>query len=84
MPLTIKDPEPERLARDLAHRTGETITVATKKALQDRLRRFRTEHEKAKLLEDLEAIRLRCASLPTFDDRSAEEILGYDDHGLPS
>ena len=39
MPLSIKDPETERLARDLAQRTGESITVATRKALQERLRR---------------------------------------------
>ena len=84
MPLSIKDPETERLARDLALRTGETITETTKKALQDRLRRFRTEHEKTMLLEDLEAIRHHFASLPRFDDRSAEEILGYDEHGLPT
>ena len=38
MPLSIKDPETERLARDLAQPTGETITVATKKALGERLR----------------------------------------------
>lgn len=84
MPLSIKDPETERLARDLAHRTGETITEATKKALEERLRRFATDLEKRLLLEDLEAIRLRCASLPEFDSRTAEEILGYDENGLPT
>ena len=30
MALTIKDPETERLARDLATATGESITVATR------------------------------------------------------
>ena len=38
MPLSIKDPETERLARDLAHRTGETITEATRKAAPLRYR----------------------------------------------
>jgi len=38
MPLSIKDPETERLARELAQRTGESITVAIRKALQERLR----------------------------------------------
>jgi antitoxin VapB len=33
MPLSIKDPETERFARELARRTGESITVATRKAL---------------------------------------------------
>ncbi len=40
MPLNIEDTETERLARDLAKRTAESITIATKKALEERLRRF--------------------------------------------
>ncbi|WP_035696918.1 type II toxin-antitoxin system VapB family antitoxin, partial [Bradyrhizobium liaoningense] len=39
MALSIKDPETEKLARTLAERTGETITVATRRAIEDRLRR---------------------------------------------
>ena len=31
----------------------------------------------------LRAIRKRCAALPELDKRSADEILGYDEHGLP-
>jgi len=76
MPLSIKDPETERLARELAQRAGESITVATRKALEERLRRFASDLEKQLLLEDMAAIRLRCASLPEYDSRSAEEILG--------
>jgi antitoxin VapB len=83
MPLSIKDPDTERLARDLARRTGESITVATRTALEERLRRLGSVHEKARLLEDLEEIRLRCAALPILDDRSPDEIIDYDEHGLP-
>lgn len=36
------------------------------------------------LCDELAAIRRRCAALPALDDRSAEEIVGYDDRGLPS
>jgi antitoxin VapB len=39
MALSIKDPETERLARTLAERTGESITLATRRALEERLRR---------------------------------------------
>jgi antitoxin VapB len=83
MPLSIKDPETERLARDLARRTGETITVATRKALADRLRRVGAGRERSLLLEDLAAIRRRCAKLPRLDSRQPDEIIGYDDRGLP-
>ena len=84
MPLNIKDPETERLARLLAERTGESITLATRRALEDRLRRVGGARQKALLLDDLAAIRSRCAALPVLDARSANEILGYDENGLPS
>jgi antitoxin VapB len=83
MPLSIKDPTTERLARDLAKRTGESITIATKIALEERLRRFGDAARKAILLDDLAAIRRRCAALPVLDDRTPDEIIGYDEHGLP-
>ena len=36
------------------------------------------------LAERLLAIARHCASLPDIDTRSPDEILGYDEHGLPS
>ena len=39
MALSIKDRETERLARALAERTGESLTLATRRALEERLRR---------------------------------------------
>ncbi|MEP9400031.1 type II toxin-antitoxin system VapB family antitoxin [Mesorhizobium sp. KR2-14] len=83
MALSIKDPETERLARSLAERTGETITVATRRALEERLRRLGSDARKAALLEDLAASRRRWGSMPVLDTRSADDILGYDDNGLP-
>ena len=47
MALSIKDLQTERLARTLAERTGETITVATRRALEERLRRTGFENRKA-------------------------------------
>jgi antitoxin VapB len=41
MPINIKNPETERLARQLAKETGETITEVIKKSLQNRLQRVR-------------------------------------------
>ena len=83
MALSIKDLETERLARDLARHTGESITVATRKALQERLRRVRGADRKSLLLADLAAIRRRCTELPVLDPRTPEEIIGYDELGLP-
>nr|WP_278116263.1 type II toxin-antitoxin system VapB family antitoxin [Mesorhizobium sp. WSM4875]WIE94713.1 type II toxin-antitoxin system VapB family antitoxin [Mesorhizobium sp. WSM4875] len=84
MALSIKDRETEQLARKLAERTGETITVATRRALEERLRRTGTDARRAALLDDLEAIRKRMSALPVLDDRTADEIIGYDENGLPS
>jgi antitoxin VapB len=83
MPLSIKDPETEKLARDLAARTGESITIATRKALQERLRRLADTRVTVLLLEELALIRRRCAALPVLDDRTPDEIIGYDQNGLP-
>jgi antitoxin VapB len=83
MPLSIKDPETERLARTLAERTGESITVATRRALEERLRRIGSAARKAALLEDLAASRRRWSALPVLDGRTADDIIGYDDNGLP-
>lgn len=84
MPLSIKDPETEALARRLAQSTGESITVATRRALEERLRRVSGDAgAKAALIEDLAASRGRFAALPVLDDRTADEIIGYDQHGLP-
>ena len=83
MPLSIKDPETERLARALAERTGESLTVATRRALEERLRRIGDDARKAALLEDLAAIRRRWSAMPVIDDRSADDIIGYDADGLP-
>jgi len=78
--LSIKDAETERLARTLAERTGETLTVATRRALEERLRRIGG----AALLKDLAAIRRRWSKMPLLDPRSADEIIGYDENGLPA
>ncbi|CEJ10328.1 Antitoxin VapB [bacterium YEK0313] len=83
MALSIKDPETERLARALASRTGESITMATRRALEERLRRVGSDARKAMLLEDLAASRRRWGQMHVRDTRSAEEILGYDENGLP-
>jgi antitoxin VapB len=83
MALSIKDPETEQLARNLAQLTGESITTATKRAIEERLRRLGAHSRKAALLEDLADIRRRWSALPVLDDRTPEDILGYDAHGLP-
>lgn len=82
MALSIKDAEADRLARELARRSGESMTQVIVTALRERLDRVRAAG-KPTLSEELLAIGRRCAALPVKDRRSANEILGYDEHGLP-
>lgn len=84
MALSIKHPEADRLARELAAQTGETLTEAVVVALRERLTRERGRAQTTTLRDELAAIRSRCAALPRADHRSADEIIGYDEHGLPS
>jgi len=83
MALSIKDPATEKLARELAQRTGESITAATRRALEERLRRVSGHGGAKALLEDLAAIRRRWTAMPRLDNRSADDIIGYDENGLP-
>ena len=83
MALSIKDAETERLARNLAQLTGENITTATRRAIEERLRRLGGHSRRAALLEDMAEIRRRWNAMPVLDDRTPEEIIGYDEHGLP-
>ena len=83
MALNIRNRNTEVLAATLARLTGETKTQAVTKALQDRLDRIRRQRSGRSLAQELDAIALHCASLPILDDRSDEEILGYDERGLP-
>ncbi len=83
MALNIRNTETDALAAELARLTGETKTEAVTKAVRDRLERVKRERLRRSLADEIDAIGRRCASLPVLDDRSAEEILGYDEHGLP-
>lgn len=83
MALNIRNAEAERLAAEVARQTGETKTEAVAQALRERLARLRRVRAKSRLADDLHAIALHCARLPVLDTRAADEVLGYDDQGLP-
>jgi antitoxin VapB len=83
--LTIQDAEADRLARELAAQTGESLDTAVVIALRERLERERKHDSPAKkrpseyFLETRETL----ARLAIHDSRSADEILGYGEDGLP-
>jgi antitoxin VapB len=81
MVLSIKSDEADRLARELADQTGESITEAVTAALRERLDRTRRSPEA--VAERLMSVASAGATLPILDIRSDDEILGYDEHGVP-
>jgi antitoxin VapB len=83
MALTIEHPEVDRLVHELAATTGESLTEVVLQALRERLIREQGLKRVLHVRDALRAIRERCAKLPVLDTRSPEEILGYDDIGVP-
>ena len=83
MALNIKNPEADELARQLAERTGRSITDVVVTALRESLARETARARPRALGDELREIGRRCAALPDLDKRSPEEILGFDGIGLP-
>ena len=85
MSLTIDSPDTNKLLRELIATTGESESDAVTRALRERLLREQEKRVQPRSLADrLLRIGRECAALPVLDDRSAEEILGYNNNGMPT
>jgi antitoxin VapB len=80
--LSIKSEEADRLARQLASETGETLTDAVVTALRERLHRERARNA-ATMRQRLTRLAADVATLPVADGRKPDEILDYDNTGRP-
>lgn len=83
MALNIKNAMAERLARELADETGESLTDAVISALQSRLGAIRRVRETGPIAADVAEIQAFVKAQPERDSRTTEQILGYDEYGLP-
>jgi antitoxin VapB len=82
MAILIKDHEADQLIRRLAERTGESITDAVKQAVRERLERVPlTEDEIAARKRKLAELYAKWDAMPTVDDRTPDEIIGYNESG---
>jgi antitoxin VapB len=84
MALNIKDDGADRVVRELAAETGESLTTAVTVAARERLERLRGAVPRERRRDELTKIARRSARRPVRDTRSADEILGYGPDGLPS
>jgi antitoxin VapB len=72
------------LAVELARQTGQTLTQVVKDALRERLARQQAAGSNQKrLVARVLALGRRASSRPVLDSRTPEEILGYDESGIP-
>jgi len=84
MPLIFDNPVLESCVRKLAQEQGETLTQAVLTAVQERQARLRkpkyTPEERAVLVREIMA---RGRNRPILDDRTPNEIIGYNEYGVP-
>ena len=85
MPLNIKNEEAHKMARELAELKRTTITEAVMQALRDAIERSRAHERNSRDVwgEELREIAEITSNLRSRDRRSTEEILGYDENGIP-
>jgi antitoxin VapB len=86
MTLHITDPKTDKLARELAKETGESLTTAVSKALQERLDRIggQKEVERRAFVAELLEIAKPAKGLRRLKKTSRELIEElYDGDGLP-
>ena len=85
MPITIKREETVRLARTLKQQTGQPMARVIHEALEEHMQRLgRAGSGQERQLAEMREISRRIAQLPDRDMRTADEIIGYDENGLPS
>ncbi len=84
MTLSIRDPDTDQLARDLAERTGKSITAIVKEALIDYAAKAPASTYEERMASFRELTQ-EWDKLPVVDPRSAKEIMDdlYDEDGLP-
>ena len=83
--LNIKDVETHRLVSELAKETGESLSLAVKLSVQERLDRYREARKREGRMEWLRELTARTAPLMN-DGRTSKELMDelYDDEtGLP-
>ncbi len=81
MAFNIKNDEADELLRELCERTGESLTTAITVSLRERLERERLRTTSKR--ERIEAAIAAMRSLPVINDVSVDELLQWDEIGLP-
>ncbi len=86
MGVIVKNPATEAKIRKLAARTGESLTEAIDQAVEERLERLGPPRRKGRVNRNkLAKLLAYFDSLPKINENlTDEEIIGYDENGLPT
>lgn len=86
MGLSVKNAEVERMLREVAGRRGVGMTEALRQVLAEELERGGAANaaERQARYDAVMAIAARVAAMPDISDMTDDEILGYDDDGIPT
>jgi antitoxin VapB len=77
--LYIKNPKAHRLAEQISKRDRVTLSDAVIGALEDKVRKKALPFDRAAV----DRVLKKFDALPVLDTRSEDEILGYDEFGIP-
>lgn len=83
MTLSIKNPKADRLAKELAKATGQTVTDAVIGALEANLKAAKSRRVARDPIEEVADLQAFVAELPDQSKRSPHDVIKHDDHGLP-
>ncbi len=82
--LNIKDKETHALATQLARLSHQTMSQAVKEALQDKLAQLDSQgKDRYRLVARVKELAAAASASPTLDRRTPDEIIGYDEIGVP-
>lgn len=86
MGFSVKNDEVERMIRELAARRGASMTEALRQLLAEEETRAAAAREAIRdaKVAAIRQIQREIAAMPIVSDMTDDEILGYDDAGIPS
>ncbi len=80
--MSIRNPRVEQLAREISAMSGENITQVILHALENQMERLRGRRKYPDIAEEIRKISHRCSAIPDRDERSPDDILGYNQVGV--
>lgn len=81
--VNIKGERARKAISRLAGLTGESLTDAVVIAVEERLERIDRKASREGIADKLMELGRQYSALPDRDTRTVDEILGYDENGLP-